>query len=142
MNMPAGAVNYQTAANNFASTNTDDPYTYFPTNVAIGSLHAGTNVVAVEIHKYAASLPALAFDLELFGQGVPLPTLAYSASPGALQLTWPTNLPRVSTCKPSTNLPSGGAWQIVPGPYPQSNGSFGLSIPINTNSAQYFRLIK
>jgi len=141
MNMPAGAVNYQTAANNFASTNTDDPYTYFPTNVAIGSLHAGENVVAVEIHKYAASLPALAFDLELFGQGVPLPTLAFTASSGALQLAWPTNFTNFNL-QTVTNLPSGGGWQIVPGPYPQSNGSFEVSIPVNTNSAQYFRLIK
>ena len=141
MNMPAGAINYQTAANGFASANTDDPNTYFPTNVAIGSLHAGTNVVAVEIHKYAASLPGLAFDLELFGRGVPPPlALSFTSTPGALQLAWSTNFTNVSL-QTVSNLPAAGAWQIVPGPYPQSNGSFQVSVPINPNSAQYFRLI-
>jgi lysophospholipase L1-like esterase len=140
-NMPAGPITYQTAASSAVNANGDDPNTYFATNVSIGSLHPGTNVVGVEVHRNSPSGSALAFDLELFAQGVPLPTLSFTATPGNLQLTWPTNYSSFNL-QTASNLPSGGTWQIVPGPYPQTNNTFVVSVPINPDTAEFFRLSK
>lgn len=142
-NLPAGPITYLTQAVMNQNETGDNANTYFPTNLPIAALPAGTNVIAVEIHKYAPANAGITFDLELFGNGVsaPPPTLSFTTTPGALQLAWPTNFATFSL-QTVTNLSSAGAWQIVPGPYPLSNGSFEVSIPINAGSAQFFRLIQ
>ncbi len=142
VNLPAGLITYQTQATQSANL-ADIPNTYYPTNLAIASLSAGTNVIAVEIHKNSPVGVGISFDLELFGKGVyvPPPTLSFTSTPGALQLTWPTNFATYSLQSVS-NLSSTGAWQIVPGPYPLSNNSYKVSISINAGSAQFFRLIQ
>jgi lysophospholipase L1-like esterase len=141
MNMPTGAITYQTAANSDAPENGDDANTYFPSNVPIASLHAGTNVIAVEIHKYQPSDSALAFDLELFGQGLVKPTLSFNSVPGALRLAWPTNYSTFNL-QTTTNLSSSNSWQTVPGPYTRSNSLFQVSVSTNSVSPQFFRLLK
>lgn len=140
VNMPAGPITYQTEAS-FVRTQPDYQNTYFPTNLAITSLPAGTNVIAVEIHKTSPSGTGITFDLELFGNGVyvPPPTLSIASLPGAVQLAWPSNYTGFSL-QSASNLGSAGAWQIVPGPYPLSNNSFAVSIPTNAGPAQFFRL--
>jgi lysophospholipase L1-like esterase len=139
VNLPAGSITYQTEATQ-ARQATDDPNTYFPTNLAIASLPAGTNVIAVEIHKYSPGDAGISFDLELFGIGVPAPTLSFASSPGALQLAWPSNYTSFSL-QSASNLGSASGWQIVPGPYPLSNNLFEVPIPIQAGSPQFFRLI-
>lgn len=143
VNLPAGPSTYLTRATAFVNEVGDDPNTYFPTNLPTASLPAGTNVIAVEIHKFSPSSAGITFDLELFGNGVslPPPTLSFSSIPGALQMAWPANYASFSL-QTSSNLSSTGAWQIVSGPYPLSNNSYKVSIPINTGSAKFFRLIK
>jgi lysophospholipase L1-like esterase len=143
VNLPAGSITNQTLATTSVNGSQDASNTYFPTNVAIASLPASTNVIAVEIHKHSSSAGSITFDLELFGNGVytPPPTLSFASTSGGLQLAWPTNSPGFSL-QTATDLSSAGAWQIVSGPYPLSNGSFEVSIPINAGSAQFFRLIK
>ncbi len=141
MNMPNGPITNQTTASGPIVTSGDMPNTYYPTNVPVGSLQSGTNVIAVEIHRSSPAGSALSFDLELFGQGVPLPTISFTSTNGALQLAWPTNYASFNLYT-ATNLPSGGAWQVIPGPYSQSNGSYQVSVTIDTNTAQYFRLGK
>jgi lysophospholipase L1-like esterase len=146
VNLPAGSITNQTLATKSVNDVMDDSNFYYPTNVPIASLPAGTNVIAVEIHKYSASASGITggvtFDLELFGQGVyaPSPTLSLMSASGGLQLAWPTNFAEFSL-QSATNLSSAGTWQTVPGPYPLSNNSFEVSIPTNAASAQFFRLI-
>ncbi len=115
--------------------------TYFPATVPIACLPPGTNVVAVEIHRASPSQASLSFDLELFGAGEFAPRLAASLESNALALSWPTNFTgfNLETC---TSLPPAGVWQTVAGPYPLSNGCFGLSVPTTTGPQQFFRLRK
>ncbi len=141
VNLPAGPITYQTQAANFVTGNQDASNFYYPTNVPLLSLSPGTNVIAVEIHKFSPSTGSITFDLELFGNGVYAPpTLSCILSSGNLQLAWPTNYDSFNL-QNATDLSSAGTWQIVPGPYPFSNNSFEVSVPI-TGSAQFFRLIK
>ncbi|HEX4121408.1 MAG TPA: GDSL-type esterase/lipase family protein [Verrucomicrobiae bacterium] len=141
VNLPAGAITYETMATTPVSQVGDDSNTYFPTNLPIAGLSAGTNVVAVELHKYTRTTGGITFDLELFGNGVYLPTLSVAATPGALQVGWPSNYPSFSL-QTTSNLGSSDVWQFVPGPYPLSNNSFEVSIPTNGSPAQFFRLIE
>ena len=142
VNLPAGPITYQTQATTAATITPDGQYIYYPTNMPIAFLPAGTNIIAVEIHKNSPAVAGLAFDLELFGQGVyaPPPTLFFTSTSSNLQLTWSTN--SGFSLQTVSNLLSTGAWQTIPGPYSLSNGSFEVTIPINANSAQFFRLIK
>jgi lysophospholipase L1-like esterase len=142
VNLPTGPITCQTRASGPVNETSDDSNTYFPTNVPITSLPAGTNVIAVEIHKSSLSAAGISFDLELFGQGVylPPPTLSFTSTAGTLQLAWPANYATFSL-QTNSSLSSTSSWQIVPGPYPLSNNSFEVSIPINAGSRQFFRLI-
>lgn len=142
VNLPTGPITYQTAATTSVSQTGDASNTYYPTNLPIASLPAGTNIIAVEIHKNSTATAGMTFDLELFGNGTatPAPTLSFAATPGGLQLAWPSNNTSFSL-QSASNLNSGIAWQIVPGPYPLSNNSFEVVIPVNAGSGQFFRLI-
>jgi len=216
-NLPSGPISYQTLAT--VSVSGDNLNTYFPTNLAIPSLPAGTNLVAVEIHQVSAPYPDLSFDMELFGLGEFVPRLTASLKGADISVRWPatnhagfiltsgTNLSRPDTWWPlggpyilnggfyeysepvlasqpanfyalryvglpstgpsfgwvpnnsalgfywptgfagfnletSTSISTGGVWQTVSGPYVLSNGAFGVSVPMTTNSQQYFRLRK
>lgn len=144
VNLPTGTITNQTLATTLVINPEDDSNDYYPTNLAITSLPAGTNVIAVEIHKYAPAELGISFDLELFGNGVYAPqppTLFFTSTSSGLQLAWPTNSAGFSL-QVATDLSSAGVWQVVPGPYPLSNDSFEVSIPINPGSTQFFRLIK
>ena len=142
VNLPVGSITNQTKATVTVQP-TDASNTYYQTNRPIASLPAGTNVIAVEIHKFSPSVAGITFDLELFGNGVylPSPALSVTAIADDLQLAWPTN-PAGFSLQTATNLSSASAWQIVPGPYLQSNDLFEALIPINGGSSQFFRLIK
>jgi len=141
VNLPAGQITSQTQATIAVSNTGDNSNTYFATNLPITFLPAGTNVIAVEIHKFTPASVGLTFDLELFGQGttVPPPTLSFTSTPDTLQLAWSTNFTSYNL-QAASNLPAIGGWQNIPGPYPLSNDQFEISLPINTGSAQYFRL--
>lgn len=143
VNLPAGTINYQTHATQFTNEINDASNTYFPTNLPIASLPVGTNVIAVEIHKFSPGAANLTFDLELFGQGVylPPPTLSVTATPSEVRLSWPTNYTGFGL-QTVSNLSSGGAWQQLPGPYPVNDNSYEVSVFIHSNTAQFFRLMK
>ena len=144
VNLPTGPITNQTEATTFIGPTADPSNTYYPTNVPITSLAAGTNVIAVEIHTFSSSIGNITFDLELFGIGFyapPVPILSFTPVSAGLQLAWPTNSAGFSL-QTATNLSSTGAWQIIPGPYPVSNDSFEVSVPFNAGSAQFFRLFR
>lgn len=65
------------------------PYIFYPTNIAVSNLSAGTNLVAVEIHLYAATRTALGFDMELIGTGSFLPSLSIASAGTNIFLAWP-----------------------------------------------------
>jgi hypothetical protein len=138
-NLPSGTVTFLTQAS--IAMLGDLMHDYFPTNVPIAGLPPGTNVVAVEVHKFSPTQPSLSFDLELFGTGEFAPRLAASLDSNALGLSWPSNFAgfNLETC---TGLPPAGPWQTVAGPYPLSNDCFGLSVPRTTGPQQFFRLRK
>jgi len=216
-NLPSGPVSFLTQAS--IAMSGDLMHDYFPTNLPIASLPPGTNVVAVEVHKFSSTQPSLSFDLELFGSGglaprlaasragadftvrwpatnnagfillsgtalsqpaawAPLggpyllnggyyeyrdplvqsraanfyrlqyvgvpatgPNLGFVLGTNATDLSWPSNFAgfNLETC---TGLPPADAWQTVAGPYPLSNGCFGLSVPRTTGPQQFFRLRK
>ena len=75
-NLPTGAVTYLTLAQAAAP---DDGTFWIPVDVPVGSLRAGTNVVAVEMHQNSRSSSDLSFDLALLGnvpRTAPLTTFA------------------------------------------------------------------
>lgn len=139
-NLPPGPISYQSLAT--AQVSGDYLNTYFPANLAIPSLPAGTNLVAVEIHHVAASFPYLTFDMELFGVGEFDPGLTTSLNgTDSLGLFWPTGFAGFNL-ETSTGLSPTNVWQTVSGPYIPSNGTFGVSVPLTTGPQQFFRLRK
>lgn len=217
VNMSSAPVSFQTRA---TLTVSGDPLaTYYSTNLPARYLATGTNVLAVEIHKYSPGTAALSFDLELFGLGEVGPRLTASLNGTEVNLRWPAtnhagfilvsaaNLAQSATWRPlggpyllnggfyqyrepvllshpanlyrliyvglpvngpaldwapgsnalglswstnfaginleaSTGVSAAANWQTVAGPYLLSNGSFGVSVPVNSDSQQYFRLRK
>jgi hypothetical protein len=69
------------------------------------------------------------------------PKLGGVLDSNALGLCWPSNFAgfNLESC---TGLPTAGAWQTLAGPYPLSNGAFGLAFPTTTGPQQFFRLRK
>src|SRR6202012_241320 len=66
VNLPAGTITNQTHATSLVNDTSDASNNYFPTNLPVAGLPAGTNVVAVEIHKFSPTSGGVTFDLELF----------------------------------------------------------------------------
>ena len=79
-NMPTGAVTFATLAS--SSISGAAQFQYFSTNVTSPLPIAGTNVVAVEIHQASTNNVDSAFDLELTGQRVTLPSYTNTLVPG------------------------------------------------------------
>ncbi|MCB9252692.1 MAG: Ig-like domain-containing protein [Flavobacteriales bacterium] len=63
-NLGTGTVSYNTLASNAS----DDGNTWQTATLSSGSLTAGTNVIAAEIHQTSASSSDISFDLELVGK--------------------------------------------------------------------------
>jgi hypothetical protein len=132
VNLPAGSITNQTLATILVNETSDVSNIYYQTNLPIASLPAGTNVIAVEIHKYSPAAAGITFDLELFGNGVytPPPALSFASSSGGLQLAWPTNSPCFSL-ETATN---------VIGPYQEITNAVSPWLIPMTNPQQFFRL--
>jgi hypothetical protein len=88
-NMPAGAITYTTPA----ASNAADEQTFFPTNIPITGLQAGTNLVAVEVHQINATSTDLGFNLELIASGylddASVPLVSIDLADGLIELSWP-----------------------------------------------------
>ena len=139
-NLPSGPIASLDRATNAVVG--DAMSTYFPANVPIAGLPAGTNVVAVEVHRFSPSQASLSFDLELFGAGVFAPRLAASRDGADFTVRWPATNNAGFNLETCTGLPPAGVWQTVAGPYLLSNGCFGLSVPTTNGPQQFFRLRK
>ena len=108
-------------------TVTDGIHTYYQTNIPVSFLPPGTNVLAVETHKFAPSMPSISFDLELFGMGdypPPTPPLSVSLDGTDVRLSWPaTNNAGFAlfwgadALHTSSWLPLGGPYMLAGGFY-------------------------
>ncbi len=138
-NMPAGPVNYTTAATNRLTGYT--PYIYYPTNLPGAGLVVGTNIIAVEEHETSAANTTGGFDMELIGEAhvLPRPTISATLAGTNIALTWPANSGATFTLysTPSLDNPN---WQAVGGALLQTNGGqIMVSIPVGGGTA-YYRL--
>ncbi len=87
-NMPATAIIYAT----LSSTSATDEQSFFPTNIIITNLTAGTNIVAVEVHQTSAGSGDLGFNLELTASGYidesVRPAVAIVEMDGLIEISW------------------------------------------------------
>jgi hypothetical protein len=123
----------------------DPLHIYYPTNVPMAFLPAGTNVVAVEVHKFSPSRPNLTFDLELFGLGEfapPPPPLAASLDGSDLCLRWPATNNTGFILVSGTNLSWNCAWSPVGGPYLLEGGFYEYREPLIQPPAANFYLLR
>jgi hypothetical protein len=81
------------------------------------------------------------YRLQYVGVPATVPKLGCVLESNALVLSWPTNFAGFNL-ETRTGLPPAGVWQTVAGPYPLSNGCFGLSVPTTNGPQQFFRLRK
>jgi hypothetical protein len=139
VNLPAGPVSFQTRAT--VAVVSDALHTYYPTNLPSASLPAGTNVVAVEIHKFSPPLPYLSFDLELFGLGEFTPRLAASMVGSDFALRWPATNHAGFILVSGTNLSQTATWSPLGGPYLLNGGFYEYREPvIQSQPANFYAL--
>jgi lysophospholipase L1-like esterase len=127
-NLPPGPVTFQTRAN--ALLVADPLAVYYSTNLPISFLPGGTNVVAVEVHKFGALQPTLSFDLELFGLGEVGPPLTVSLNGADVDLRWPATNHAGFILVSGTNLSRTATWSPLGGPYVLNGGFFEYREPV------------
>ncbi|HEX2660285.1 MAG TPA: hypothetical protein VHU40_18515, partial [Polyangia bacterium] len=83
-NMPAGTI----AASTLASSNSPDENNFLTYSASVGLLHAGTNVLQVEVHQYSQWSSDVSFDAELSGTPSTTPPPPPSPTLVARGSTW------------------------------------------------------
>jgi lysophospholipase L1-like esterase len=135
-NMPAGLIAYTNLA--LSSPSPQIFSIFYPTNLAVSSLPAGTNLVAVEIHLRSASKIGMSFDLELLGTGYPAPPISIGTSAGNVVLSWPVTNGSSFSLYSTTNLTT-GRWMPTAAPAQTNNGQM-IVMPTSDASAKFFLL--
>ncbi|HEY3862430.1 MAG TPA: GDSL-type esterase/lipase family protein [Verrucomicrobiae bacterium] len=114
---------------------------YYQTNVAIGGLLSGSNLLAVEVHKSGVTNAVFGFDAELFATGFIMPPPAISAISAAanIVLTWPAANSVNYALHSTADLSLNGTWALDASA-PQTNGG-QISVSISpSGGAKFFRL--
>ena len=123
----------------------DGVHTYYSTNIPVSFLPPGTNVLAVEIHKYAPTMANLSFDLELFGMGdfpPPIPPLAITREGAEVRLRWPATNNAGFVLFSGTDLLQGVSWSPLGGPYILTDGFYEYGEPLlASGSGAFYRLL-
>jgi hypothetical protein len=144
-NLPA-VVTYATPA---PSTMPDDGVFFNETNFPTSLLVAGENTVAVEIHQNGPGSSDISFDLMIWGQKPPAPTLTFTpVGDGTYRLSWPGGMPQfciqykekitdvwqdLFICHPVDNRPD-----LDP---PDADGRYSFNVnPALFGSQEFFRL--
>ena len=135
-NLPSGPISFLTQAT--TAVVGDAMSTYFPANVPIACLPAGTNVVAVEVHRFSPSQASLSFDLELFGAGAFAPRLAASRDGADFTVRWPATNNAGFILLSGTNLSRSAAWSPLGGPYLLNGGFYEYREPLIQSRAANF----
>jgi hypothetical protein len=132
MNLPTNQpLSYLDRATTAVSS--DAVHTYYQTNIPVSFLPPGTNVLAVEIHKFAPSLLSLSFDLELFGMGdypPPAPPLSITLDGTDVRLCWPATNNAGFVLFSQTGLLPTPSWLPLGGPYILTGGLYEYREPM------------
>jgi len=141
-NMPGGAVSTTTTA--LSDVLSTEEATFFRRFLPPSTLHAGTNVIAVEAHQVRTNSTDLSFDFELSGLSSDLnalrPSLRIDYSPAAPALLWPSSFIGWSVWQ-LTALSSSAPWTLVPNSPAASNGWNRIPI-VTINESGFFQLRK
>jgi FtsH-binding integral membrane protein len=140
-NMPIGPITFTNPASQRAIIY-EQPYTFYPTNIAVSNLPAGTNLVAVEVHLFFTNRISLGFDLELIGTGYFLPPSLSIASAGTnIVLAWPIAGGTGYTLYSSTDLTTPGSWTIAAATVQTNGGQYVVTLSPDAVT-RFFRLQK
>ncbi len=125
----------------------DGVHTYYQTNIPVSFLPPGTNVLAVELHKFSPSTASLSFDLELFGMGdypPPAPPLSITRDGGDVRLLWSATNSAGFVLFSGADVLQTSSWLPLGGPYILTGGLYEYREPIllsaPSNSYQLFYL--
>jgi hypothetical protein len=139
-NMPAGTITYTNLAA-LPTAVVDTAYIFYPTNIAVSNLPAGTNLVAVEVHLYRAGRTSLGFDMEVIGTGFFSPSLSIASAGTNIFLTWPVANGAGYTLYSSTDLTAPGSWTNAAATVQTNGGQYVVALAPDA-STRFFRLQK
>ena len=132
MNLPASPpLSYLTLSTKLAMT--DAVHTYYQTNIPVSFLPPGTNVLAVEVHKFAPYTASASFDLELFGMGdypPPAPPVSIARDGTEVRLSWPATNNAGFVLFSGTDLLQTYSWLPLGGPYILAGGLYEYREPM------------
>ena len=139
-NLPAGTITYTNLAlRPVIPLQSGTPYIFYPTNISVSNLHAGTNLVAVEIHSSSIGRNAIGLDMEMIGTGSFLPSLSIASAGSNLVLSWPVVNGTGYTLYTSTNLVAPGGWINAAATVQTNNGQYVVTLSPDTVT-RFFRL--
>ncbi|HTL55829.1 MAG TPA: SGNH/GDSL hydrolase family protein [Candidatus Limnocylindrales bacterium] len=138
-NLPAGSISYTNLASSFRTALA--AHIFYPTNIPVTGLAAGTNLVAVEVHQSSLTYPTLGFDLELIGSGYLLsaPSLSIAPIGTNMVLSWPVTNGSGFALLSASNLTSTANWTTSTASF-QTNGDQIVVTQSPDTSARFFRL--
>jgi lysophospholipase L1-like esterase len=140
-NLPAGSLSFTNLALTRMTGFT--PHIFYPTNLAVPVLPAGTNLVTAAVHLSSPTNASLGFDLELIGRGyylVPPPQLAITPIGNSVRLEWAAAAADY-TLYTTTNLSAGVGWGLAPALRFTNGGQIVVTQAV-LPGATFFRLQK
>ncbi len=141
MNMTNGRISYDNQA--LKRVTGDASYIFYPTNLTVPFLTAGTNVIAVEVHSSSPTIPSLGFDMELLATGysITTPSLSARVTGSGVALSWLCANGISYSLFSSPALAQTGAWTPEPTPVQTNGVQCVVSIPLDSGP-RFFRLRK
>jgi lysophospholipase L1-like esterase len=138
-NLPGGPITFNNLA--LAGMTGYTAHIFYPTNLAVTGLPAGTNLVAVEVHLSSVTNHTLGFDLELIGSGylLPSPSLSITQTADNLLLSWPVTNGSSFALYSTTNLALAESWTLAMATAQTNGGQIIVTQSPNTG-ATFFRL--
>ena len=137
-NMTNAAIDYLTRA--LTTVSTTGETTWYSTNFNAALLHAGTNVLAVEIHQDKPDSSDIWLDLKLTAQpALAAPKLQAGAVSGGSVLRWPSWAGGLHLFF-ATNLTGTAVWQPETQPAVWVDGQWTLIVPPLANTTRFYRL--
>jgi lysophospholipase L1-like esterase len=106
------------------------PHIFYPTNIPVPPLPAGTNVVAAEVHLSSPTNQVMGFDLELLGTGYPVvipPQLFISLAGAAVALSWAEAAGSDYLLQTNANLTLTNAWGDLMAPRFTNSGQISVT---------------
>ncbi len=139
VNLPAGPLGYTNLALSQMTGYT--AHVFYPTNIALTGLLAGTNMLAIEIHQSSSTNSTLGFDMELIGSGywIPLPSLSITRLGTDVQFTWPASNSSGFALYSTTNPALTNSWTLIAAPAQTNSGQVVVTQSFETNP-KFFRL--